>query len=67
MARTHKGMHLSALALFGAATVFYLLGAVTPVIVFSLIGVVIEIAAWLTLFGSLTNKGSSKESGTDAT
>ena len=67
MARARKRMHLSALGLFGVATVFYLLGAITPVIVLSLIGMVVEIAAWLTLFGHSSNRDNANGSGTDAT
>ena len=49
-------MHISAVGLFGAALVFYLLGALTSAIVLSLIGVVIEGAAWLTLLGGLPHE-----------
>jgi hypothetical protein len=54
-------MHISFVVLFAIATVFYLLGAVTPAVIFSLFGVVVEIAAWLALFGTLSREGNSKK------
>jgi uncharacterized membrane protein len=55
---------MSVVVLFAIATVFYLLGAVTPAVIFSLFGVVVEIAAWLTLFGTSSSENDSKNSET---
>ena len=62
MAKTQKTMHTSAVVLFLIATVFYFLGFATPVYVFGAIGFVVEIAAWITLFTSLSKTKRSSES-----
>ena len=64
MARTQKTMHTSVVVLFLIAIVFYLLGMATPAIIFSVIGVVVEATAWITLFATASR---TQESDTDAT
>jgi membrane-bound ClpP family serine protease len=66
MAQAPKGMHISAVGLFGVALVFYVLEFFVPAIVLGLIGIVIEVAAWLTLFGGSSNEDDTSK-GPDAT
>jgi hypothetical protein len=54
-------MHASVVVLFSVAIFFYLLGAITPAIIFSFLGAMVEIAAWLTLFGTSSSENGSKE------
>jgi hypothetical protein len=64
MARTQKTLHTSVVVLFSIAIVLYLLGMATPAIIFSVMGVIVEAAAWITLFATASR---TQESDTDAT
>ncbi|GGZ96717.1 hypothetical protein GCM10008090_01190 [Arenicella chitinivorans] len=52
----NNGEHGVALALFLLAGVFYILGWVGSASVLSILGVVIELAAWISLFSKDRNR-----------
>jgi membrane-bound ClpP family serine protease len=66
MAPAPKGLHISAVGLFGVALVFYVLEVFVPAIVLGLIGIAFEVAAWLTLFGGASSADDTSK-GPDAT
>jgi hypothetical protein len=61
MARTEKTMHTSVVVLFSIAILFYFLGLATPAIVFSVIGVVVEVTAWITWFATAASTQESRD------
>ena len=54
-----KTVHLTSLGFFGAALVFYILGAITPVIAFSVIGCFVEFVGWIAMLGESEDKDNS--------
>ena len=67
MAKTQKTMHAAALVLFLIAFAFYFLGFVTPLVIFSLMGFGIEIAAWVTWITTSIRADDASSSEGDAT
>jgi hypothetical protein len=60
MAPTQKNMHISVVVLFSIASAFYLSGAMTSAIVFSVIGLIIEVAAWVAWFATASSTNDAK-------
>jgi len=60
MATTPKTMHVSAAVLFGIAVALYLLGSATEAVVFSAIGMLAELAAWITVFKNESRSDKTK-------
>ena len=67
MAKAQKTMHAAALALFLIALAFYFLGFVTPLVIFSLMGFGVEIAAWITWIATSIRADNASRSKGDAT
>jgi len=63
MARTQKTMHASVLILFAIAVVFYFLGNATSAVIFSVVGAVVELTAWVTWFRAASRTKDAEGSG----